>query len=115
MAHPGRSYGKLISAMLLLCFSVTVLPLDLLHKHKAQPVCQEAAMGKQAACHHKLHVSARTPYCWVCAIHYDKAFLGTAVYATTVTAVTAPVFTEIHLDGFFTKLIATSLRGPPLA
>ena len=79
---------SLMATVLLLCFSVAVLPLDLLHKHAAfrspASICKNTA-GQ--TCSHKYHLSTRTSFCWACAIHLEKTFdrrIETALYGEGV-------------------------------
>ena len=102
-----------ISALLLLCFSVTILPLDLYHDHASEvsSKCQDAKSGKQ--CEHKYHVSQKTKPCWLCAIHYDKTFISQTETDSSTISPTLASFYENEVTSYFTKLIFSCLRGPP--
>lgn len=108
-----KKHGRgLISLLLLICFSVTILPLDFFHNHKQAQVCNEA--DRTGTCHHKLHLSQQTSYCWICAIHIDKTFdhsTLTFIHLHLEKPVALPVF---KAESYYVKLIFTSLRGPPI-
>lgn len=106
-----------ISVLLLLCFSVTVLPADFFHQHsnagKLNSVCKNA-QGEQ--CNHKSHIGNPTNFCWVCAIHFDKSFSteaetkGPQAWFGTVAKI---AFVKLIFDR---NLVNTPLlRGPPAA
>lgn len=103
-----------ISVFLLLCFSVTVIPVDLFHHHpKASASCKNAKTHQ--TCNHKFHVSVKSNYCWICAIHYDKAFTTTSIVGKLVVLPVKTLLIESKVIVFYTKLIFSALRGPPAA
>ncbi|MFM6953564.1 MAG: hypothetical protein ACKOWL_01095 [Sphingobacteriaceae bacterium] len=64
-----------MAAVLLLCFSVAVLPLDLLHNHGAfRSPATSCKNASGQTCSHKYHLTTRTSFCWACAIHLEKIF-----------------------------------------
>lgn len=109
-----KSFGIGISALLLLCFSVTVLPLDFFHNHAAeQTVCKDPQTNKP--CNHSVHVTSNKGFCWVCAIHVDNAFVTTDIYEKILSLPAIRVFAESEITGYFVKQLFAALRGPPQA
>lgn len=106
-----KSWGAAIALLLLLSFSVTILPLDFLHNHKTEKLCSEAR--KTGTCHHKLHLSEKSAYCWICAIHFDKTFTKASFTDHLAALPIFSVLSENRFTSFFVTLIFTSLRGPP--
>jgi hypothetical protein len=107
-----KSIGTGISIFLLLCFSVTVLPMDFFHNHSPeQSVCKEVRDGK--SCNHSLHISTKASYCWVCAIHFDSQFTGTSFTEKISLHPTISLFSEGKVSGYFVKILLSALRGPP--
>ncbi len=113
MARTRKSFGPLIGLLLMLNFSVTILPLDLFHRHPSTANCVDGTA--RLACHHKFHVSDKASFCWVCAIHLDKTFAKPAENRYQVHAEGHQLFVSELLSGSYVRLIATSLRGPPVA
>ncbi|MFM6976953.1 MAG: hypothetical protein ACKOW2_08935 [Sphingobacteriaceae bacterium] len=106
-----------ISVFLLCCFSVTVLPLDAFHRHTAsgesRNVCKDVK-GQQ--CQHKMHLSTTNSFCWLCAVHFDKAFTFKPNFVLQETPVVRLKLYISHSFGVFQALIQQrTLRGPPLA
>ncbi|MXV49729.1 hypothetical protein GS399_02010 [Pedobacter sp. HMF7647] len=111
MLRLKKSFGTGISALLLLIFSVTILPLDFLHNHKQEQLCREArATG---TCHHKLHVSDRGSFCWVCAIHVDKTFNKADTKYSIENIPVVSFFKELKITAPIVELLLSTLRGPP--
>ncbi|TZF85768.1 hypothetical protein FW774_01470 (plasmid) [Pedobacter sp. BS3] len=107
-----RSYKLLTSVVLLLSFSVTILPLDLFHNHSFKDTrCQEERLT--GTCHHKVHVSEKTPFCWVCGIHYDKTFDKQQTAKKFESLPVVSFFLENHATKYIAELLFTALRGPP--
>src|SRR5688500_1112774 len=107
-----RSVYTCISVFLLLCFSVTIIPVDLFHSHAvAASSCQDSETKQ--ACNHSFHVSTKSSYCWVCAIHYDKTFTNLSIVDKIDLSPTATLYLEKGVKTYFTKLIFSALRGPP--
>lgn len=102
-----------ISALLLLCFSVTVLPLDLFHDHsfETRSGCQDLVTLKR--CEHKYHISQKAKTCWLCAIHYDKNFIRESEIGNASLIPAFALFYQNEVKAYFIKLIFSSLRGPP--
>lgn len=107
-----KSFGTSISFLLILIFSVAVIPLDFYHNHGAeQTVCSELA--KTGYCHHKLHLSQKAKYCWVCAVHFDRHFAVSHHLENPASRQWVKAFSENKGNAYFASLIFTALRGPP--
>lgn len=107
-----KIFGTAISTVLLLIFSVTVVPLDLLHNHSQQPVCSTNS-PEGSTCKHKLHISKKSALCLLCGIHHDKTFIAPA----TAGVAYLPVHHTDHTE-HVTRLSLSAepvymLRGPP--
>jgi hypothetical protein len=109
-----KYYGVCIAAVLLLGFSVTFLPLDLLHNHKTERSAQ-TCLDKDAkgTCSHKLHLSEKAAYCSVCAIHVDKVFVTAEQQKATSIFPVLTEFAESKIIQAVSDIIFYSLRGPP--
>jgi hypothetical protein len=107
-----KSIGTGISIFLLLCFSVTVMPVDFFHNHSPEPTtCNVGSTGK--TCNHSVHISTKASYCWVCAIHFDGKFTGTSSIEKIGLHPTIRLFSEGEVSGYFVKILFSALRGPP--
>jgi len=113
MTGRKKSFGIGISMLLLLCFSVTILPLDFFHNHSKTVVCSESE--KTGTCHHRFHLSEKSSYCWLCAIHYDKVFTKDNAGFSFVCKTDLPVLPEGRTSSYSTELVLSTLRGPPLS
>ncbi|HYK77057.1 MAG TPA: hypothetical protein VEV16_08765 [Daejeonella sp.] len=103
-----------ISTFLLLCFSITVLPLDIFHTHGFIPNnCEKKKSGPSESCQHQFHVSSKKSYCWVCAVHFDKAFTSVETSEETTFTPTIFLFLENGFAEYFIDQIFSTLRGPP--
>jgi hypothetical protein len=104
-----------ISIFLLLCFSVTILPVDALHSHlsgvSANPSC---SIKGGETCQHKSHINNQASFCWACAVHIDGVFVGSP--RLTFIPISFPT---LKRTAIFSLLIFQSaiknydLRGPP--
>ena len=104
--------GKGISILLLLCFSVTVLPLDAFHNHAdTSSTCSDSK--NQEICQHKQHITTKTAFCWICAIHYDKSFTGKTTLEKIALSPALSLFTENDFTAYFIEQLFAVLRGPP--
>jgi hypothetical protein len=104
-----RSFGRGISLVLLLLFSVTVLPLDFLHNHSVpEQVCAD-----KTPCSHKIHVTKKASYCWACAVHYDKSFLKAKAEEKLPSLPAVELLFDNAVTGYLADIIYAALRGPP--
>jgi hypothetical protein len=108
-----KTIGTSISIFLLLCFSVTVLPLDAFHNHPDTKIGCSDSRNTQT-CQHKHHVSTKSAFCWVCAVHFDKSFTGKSIIEKIADSPAVSLFTENEITGYFVEQLFTLLRGPPL-
>ncbi len=107
-----KSFEKAILLILLLTFSVAVVPLDFYHDHAEETVCKE--FTKNGSCQHKLHLSKKSNACWACAVHYDKTYIRPEGAETKKFTPINTLSSTGEVIGYTIKLIATSLRGPPV-
>ncbi len=107
-----KTIGTSISILLLLIFSVTVLPLDAFHNH-AELKTNCSTSGKVENCQHKQHIYTKTIFCWVCAIHFDKSFSGKPILEKIADLPAISLFADNNITGYFVEQIFTALRGPP--
>lgn len=109
-----KNIGIGISMFLLLCFSITVLPLDIFHTHGFIPNnCEKKESASFQTCKHQYHVSTKKSYCWVCAVHFDKAFTKAETSDELTLTPTIFLFSENNVAGYFIEQIFSTLRGPP--
>lgn len=107
-----KKYPAIISLLLLLSFSVTIIPIDLFHHHNAsRAICSD--IRSKGICTHKYHISAKPAACWVCAIHYDKTFDKSSCTAVLISRKTVSGFSACKVNPYFTRSELSSLRGPP--
>jgi hypothetical protein len=107
-----KSIGTGISVLLLLCFSVAVLPMDFFHSHaEAKIVCKDSPSNKP--CKHSVHVSSAKSFCWVCAIHVDSQYISVNVIDKIASLPAVSLFSENEITGYFIECLFTALRGPP--
>ncbi|HXI00141.1 MAG TPA: hypothetical protein VNI52_07710 [Sphingobacteriaceae bacterium] len=105
-----RSFGAGISMLLILLFSVTVLPLDFLHNHSStNQICTD----KKDSCNHKIHITQKASYCWVCAIHFDKTFTSSNKSETPALLPTVKLLFDNVVTGYVAEILYSALRGPP--
>jgi len=107
-----RRIGTGISVFLLLCFSVTVLPMDFFHNHQEEKtICKDSQSNK--SCKHAGHVTSKKNPCWVCAIHVDTHFTSVSVLDKIASFPAITIFAENEVAGFFLETLFSALRGPP--
>ncbi len=107
-----KSVGIALSLVLLLSFSVTLVPLDFFHNHQApRTVCENTKT--HAPCNHKVHLSQKADFCWVCAIHFDKTFTKTSLLEKIKSSPALSLFTDNDFTGYFIEQLFATLRGPP--
>ena len=110
MKNIKKSLGTGISMLLLLLFSVTILPLDFLHNHSTT---EQVCCGKKIPCSHTVHINKKAPYCWICAIHYDRSFTSADTRETTSFLPVVKLFIDNAVTGYVAEIVYTALRGPP--
>ena len=107
-----RSIRIAISLFLLICFSAVAIPVDLFHNHaEEEVVCSD--YSSHGSCQHKLHLSKKASYCFACAIHFDKTFVGTSQSAQVSNLPVAKILTEYKVTAIVFERLLTFLRGPP--
>ena len=110
MKNSKKAISAGISMLLLLVFSVTILPLDFLHTHS---VTEQVCSDKNIPCSHKVHVAKKATYCWACAFHTDKSFINSDTRETTVVLPVVKLLFDNAVTGYVTEILYTALRGPP--
>lgn len=109
-----RSFGVALSVVLLLSFSVTLIPLDFLHNHQTAenkvPCVKDKA---HSTCNHKLHITKKADFCWACAIHFDKSFTKISFIEKLKLSPGLSLFINNDTVGYIIELLFTGLRGPP--
>lgn len=107
-----KSIRVVLSVFLLLCFSVTAIPLDFLHDHSAEQTTCSSSL-KHSTCNHKLHISKKATYCLACVVHFDKNFTFTYSVQTYLKQTFIKVFIQDSLIEQSTEALISFLRGPP--
>ena len=102
---------RVIASLLLLCFSVTALPLDFFHTHTTKTSCSEGA--RHSTCHHKLHISKAEYPCFACNVHFDKTFILSESVVTLLEISDVRLLPAKRVEFYFEKLSSHSSRGPP--
>jgi hypothetical protein len=97
--------------VLLICFSVVALPLDLLHNHNDEIQCSD--YGQTGNCTHKIHISKKGSFCFACAFHIDKTFLAPSNEQQTEDIAWIRIFSENKVVSIVIEPILILLRGPP--
>ena len=107
-----KSYGRVVSVLLLLSFIVAIVPFDFYHNHaEAKEVCSKDT--EKGHCTHKLHVSEKSKSCFACAAHFSKAFTQPTFSEKFTSFPAITLLAENKVTGYFVKLVFTALRGPP--
>ncbi|WP_411273582.1 hypothetical protein [Daejeonella sp.] len=114
MKRIKRSLGVALSVVLLLSFSVTLIPLDFFHNHQTSETSVPCVKGKaQSSCTHKLHITKKADFCWACAVHFDKSFTKISFIEKLKLAPGISLFINNDTAGYFIECLFTGLRGPP--
>ena len=107
-----KSLGISLSVVLLLSFSVTLIPLDFFHSHQySQASCK--ADKTHSSCSHKLSLTKKADFCWACAVHFDKTFTKTSFLEKIRLSPVVSVFIDNEVTGYFVEQFFATLRGPP--
>jgi hypothetical protein len=107
-----KALGISVSVLLLLSFSVTLIPLDFLHNHQVQQVpCNDDKAN--STCTHKVQITQKADFCWVCAVHYDKTFTKTGFFEELKLSPGLSLFINNETVGYFMERLFIGLRGPP--
>lgn len=106
--------STVISLILLLAFSITVVPVELFHNQISEIDLCLNTETKQT-CTHTSHISSENNYCWVCAIHFDKEFINSPINSFHLKSEIKGFYTTRHLSAHSIKSILATLRGPPNA
>jgi len=104
-----------ISIFLLLCFSVTILPVDALHSHLSGVSANSSCSLKEGeACQHKIHINTQASFCWACAVHIDGVFVASP--RLTFIPISFPTLKTTAVSSlliFQSAIKNYDLRGPP--
>ena len=111
--HKKRSAGVLISYFLLILFSVVAFPLDFFHHHEAEEITACSDSNGKSHCTHKVHLTEKSSYCWVCAIHFDKSFISDEVRYEYLSRSYHEIAVEKVIIYPALQLLSIQLRGPP--
>ncbi|HEY1010778.1 MAG: hypothetical protein ACO1NS_01220 [Daejeonella sp.] len=114
MKRIKKSLGVALSAVLLLSFSVTFIPLDFLHNHQTSQTQVSCSKDKaHSSCNHKLHITKKADFCWACAVHFDKTFTKISFVEKLKLSPGLSVLVNNDTAGYIIELLFTVLRGPP--
>jgi len=114
MKRIKKSLGVVLSAILLISFSVTLIPLDFLHHHQPSQRPVSCAKDKEhASCTHKLQITKKAEFCWACAVHTDKTFTKISFIEKLKLSPGLSLFINNDTAGYFIERLFTGLRGPP--
>lgn len=114
MKRIKKSLGVALSVVLLLSFSVTLIPLDFLHNHQTSQTRASCVKDKtHTSCTHKLHITKKAEFCWACAVHFDKTFSKISFIEKLKLSPGLSLFINNDTAGYFIERLFTGLRGPP--
>ena len=103
-----------LSVILLLAFSLSVIPIDFFHGHRTvsgqQNSCSKAA-GQ--TCQHKNHLALKNSFCWACSVHFEKSFVSVSAKPILAEHIGLSFSIQHTTRLFKTTSIHYSLRGPP--
>ncbi len=108
-----RSLGISLSVVLLLSFSMTLIPLDFLHNHQRASQISCTKDKAHSTCTHKLHITKKADFCWACAVHFDKTFAKVSFLEKLKLSPGISLFINNETAGYFLERLFTGLRGPP--
>ena len=101
-----------LASFLLLCFTAAALPLDFFHDHSTeQTSC--SGTSKHSSCGHKVHVSKKTSFCLICAVHFDKCFDTSSPEAEYISYSFRKLLFGVCTDKTVSESTVSYLRGPP--
>jgi hypothetical protein len=103
--------NNILSAVLLLVFSIALTPWSAFHHHPEVTYHPE----KEKNCTHKLHISSHTDTCLVCAAHFEKNFVQVSATFKVFLFVQTYIKESPVLRSSYVALFSTALRGPPAA
>ena len=106
--------NRVLSVILLLAFSLSVIPIDFFHGHRTVSD-QQNSCSKTAGqtCQHKNHLALKNSFCWACSVHFEKSFVTTSATQILVEQVSLSFSIQHTTRLFKTTSIHYSLRGPP--
>jgi len=114
MKRIKRSLGVTLSLVLLLSFSVTLIPLNFFHNHQTMDAKVSCVKDKtHSTCTHKLHITKKADFCWACAVHLDKSFTKISFIEKLKLSPGLSLFINNDTAGYIIELLFTGLRGPP--
>ena len=108
-----KSLGISFSVVLLLSFSMTLIPLDFFHYHQQISQGSCAKDKAHASCPHKFHITKKADFCWACAVHFDKTFTKVSFLEKLKLSPGLSFLINNETVGYFLEPVFTALRGPP--
>ena len=99
---------RLLSALMLMVFSMASTPWNLLHHHADAP-----HIVAEKHCTHSFHIKAQKEECLICTVHFEKNFLPASVSFQTFFSSKQIIKNDFKITFGYVALISTSLRGPP--
>jgi hypothetical protein len=106
--------NRALSVILLLAFSLSVIPIDFFHGHR--PVSgKQNSCSKTAGqtCQHKNHLALKNSYCWACAVHFEKSFVTASATPVLIEHIGLSFRVQHNTRLFKITSVHYSLRGPP--
>ncbi|MBC7419026.1 MAG: hypothetical protein H7325_12850 [Pedobacter sp.] len=94
---------------MLAVFAIALTPWSVLHHHQVVP-----EPPKEAHCTHLSHVQAHAADCLICKANFTKHYTSTHHIYKIFLSVKIFCPAEPVFPSSYTKLIQTSLRGPPV-
>lgn len=107
-----QAYRFYIGFSLLLSFTATQLPFELLHSHNSTTTCN-GQNSKDGICTHKTHIGKQERFCWACVIQVEKTFdVAYEDLANPYISFNNNVVSD-NLNIHSQRCHFNSLRGPP--
>lgn len=105
--------NRILSAILLLSFSLSVIPVDFFHGHRTVS-SQLNSCSKTAGqtCQHKNHLALKNSFCWACSAHFEKSFVTASAKPILIEQIGLSFSIQHTARLFKTTSIHYSLRGP---
>ena len=94
---------------MLAVFAIALTPWAAIHHHKVIP-----NPVKETHCTHLSHVQAHAADCLICKANFTNHYIASHNIYKVFLSVAIFCQAEAFLPSFYTELIQTSLRGPPV-
>ena len=107
-----RHINQILATVMLVVFAIALTPFSIFHNHHSANT--NSCNKTEVKCLHKQHFVNHSENCLVCSMHFEKTYTINHFSSLVFLKDTKVASYFFEVSGSYTKLLGTSLRGPPV-